>query len=101
MGNSLVFALSFASKSTTCFCHLYSRQSHSTESENCSKFSEGLLYHNLPISINFYFHHSIINGFALPLKQEHKVFLVKVLLPLHKPRCLSLYHAQVYGFTIL
>uniref|UniRef100_A0A8R1ESY0 Uncharacterized protein n=1 Tax=Caenorhabditis japonica TaxID=281687 RepID=A0A8R1ESY0_CAEJA len=25
---------------------------------------------------------SIINGFALPLKQEHKVFLVKVLLPL-------------------
>lgn len=38
---------------------------------------------------------SIINGFALPLKHEHKVFLVKVLLPLHKPRCLSLYHAQV------
>ncbi|KAK6055095.1 protein phosphatase 2A regulatory B subunit [Cooperia oncophora] len=38
---------------------------------------------------------SIINGFALPLKQEHKVFLVKVLLPLHKPKCLSLYHAQV------
>uniref|UniRef100_A0A8R1HVW5 Serine/threonine protein phosphatase 2A regulatory subunit n=1 Tax=Caenorhabditis japonica TaxID=281687 RepID=A0A8R1HVW5_CAEJA len=37
---------------------------------------------------------SIINGFALPLKQEHKVFLVKVLLPLHKPKCLSLYHAQ-------
>ncbi|ULT92144.1 hypothetical protein L3Y34_009696 [Caenorhabditis briggsae] len=38
---------------------------------------------------------SIINGFALPLKQEHKVFLVKVLLPLHKPKCLSLYHAQL------
>lgn len=38
---------------------------------------------------------SIINGFALPLKQEHKVFLVRVLLPLHKPRCLSLYHAQL------
>lgn len=31
----------------------------------------------------------------MPLKQEHKVFLVKVLLPLHKPRCLSLYHAQL------
>nr|QWX95809.1 PP2A phosphatase regulatory subunit [Strongyloides stercoralis] len=38
---------------------------------------------------------SIINGFALPLKSEHKVFLVRVLLPLHKPRCLSLYHAQL------
>ncbi|CAJ0954609.1 unnamed protein product, partial [Mesorhabditis belari] len=38
---------------------------------------------------------SIINGFALPLKAEHKQFLVKVLLPLHKPRCLSLYHAQL------
>ncbi|KAI1719877.1 protein phosphatase 2A regulatory B subunit (B56 family) domain-containing protein [Ditylenchus destructor] len=38
---------------------------------------------------------SIINGFALPLKQEHKTFCVRVLLPLHKPRCLSLYHAQL------
>lgn len=38
---------------------------------------------------------SIINGFALPLKTEHKQFLVKVLLPLHKVKCLSLYHAQL------
>ena len=38
---------------------------------------------------------SIINGFALPLKSEHKQFLVKVLLPLHKVKCLSLYHAQL------
>ncbi|PSN43883.1 Serine/threonine-protein phosphatase 2A regulatory subunit pptr-1 [Blattella germanica] len=37
----------------------------------------------------------IINGFALPLKSEHKQFLVKVLLPLHKVKCLSLYHAQL------
>lgn len=38
---------------------------------------------------------SIINGFALPLKSEHKQFLVKVLIPLHKVKCLSLYHAQL------
>lgn len=38
---------------------------------------------------------SIINGFALPLKSEHKQFLMKVLIPLHKARSLSLYHAQV------
>lgn len=38
---------------------------------------------------------SIINGFALPLKAEHKVFLMKVLIPLHKARSLSLYHAQL------
>ena len=38
---------------------------------------------------------SIINGFALPLKLEHKQFLCKVLIPLHKVRCLSLYHAQL------
>jgi len=38
---------------------------------------------------------SIINGFALPLKAEHKQFLVKVLIPLHKAKCLSLYHAQL------
>ena len=29
---------------------------------------------------------SIINGFALPLKAEHKQFLVRVLIPLHKVR---------------
>lgn len=38
---------------------------------------------------------SIINGFALPLKEEHKVFLLKVLLPLHKVKSLSVYHAQL------
>lgn len=38
---------------------------------------------------------SIINGFALPLKNEHKQFLISVLLPLHKARTLSLYHAQL------
>lgn len=38
---------------------------------------------------------SIINGFALPLKEEHKVFLVRVLLPLHKVKSVSLYHAQL------
>merc|ERR1712029_746694 len=38
---------------------------------------------------------SIINGFALPLKAEHRLFLMKVLIPLHKSRRLCLYHAQL------
>ncbi|CAH1791574.1 unnamed protein product [Owenia fusiformis] len=38
---------------------------------------------------------SIINGFALPLKEEHKVFLLRVLLPLHKVKSLSVYHPQL------
>lgn len=38
---------------------------------------------------------SIINGFALPLKEEHKIFLSRVLLPLHKARSLTLYHSQL------
>ncbi|XP_045776940.1 serine/threonine-protein phosphatase 2A 56 kDa regulatory subunit gamma isoform-like isoform X4 [Maniola jurtina] len=38
---------------------------------------------------------SIINGFALPLKEEHKLFLLKVLLPLHKAKSLSVYHPQL------
>eukprot|EP00898_Chlorokybus_atmophyticus_P003755 jgi/Chlat1/4380/Chrsp29S04525 len=38
---------------------------------------------------------SIINGFALPLKDEHKVFLMKALIPLHKPKCVSMYHQQL------
>lgn len=38
---------------------------------------------------------SIITGFVLPLKDEHKMFLLKVLMPLHKTRTLSAYHAQL------
>ncbi|EPS71994.1 hypothetical protein M569_02763, partial [Genlisea aurea] len=38
---------------------------------------------------------SIINGFALPLKEEHKLFLVRTLIPLHKPKCLATYHQQL------
>uniref|UniRef100_A0A669CG61 Serine/threonine protein phosphatase 2A regulatory subunit n=1 Tax=Oreochromis niloticus TaxID=8128 RepID=A0A669CG61_ORENI len=37
----------------------------------------------------------IINGFALPLKEEHKMFLIRVLLPLHKVKSLSVYHPQL------
>jgi serine/threonine-protein phosphatase 2A regulatory subunit B' len=38
---------------------------------------------------------SIINGFALPLKQEHKQFLQQTLLPLHKPGNLNAYNQQL------
>ncbi|CAM8948607.1 unnamed protein product [Rhodiola kirilowii] len=38
---------------------------------------------------------SIINGFALPLKEEHKLFLMRALIPLHKPKSASLYHQQL------
>lgn len=38
---------------------------------------------------------SIINGFALPLKEEHKTFLNRVLMPLYKPTSLILYHSQL------
>jgi len=38
---------------------------------------------------------SIINGFALPLKDEHKNFLQKALLPLHKVHHVSMYHQQL------
>ncbi|KAK9934449.1 hypothetical protein M0R45_021594 [Rubus argutus] len=37
----------------------------------------------------------IINGFALPLKEEHKLFLVRALIPLHKPKYLAIYHQQL------
>lgn len=38
---------------------------------------------------------SIINGFALPLKEEHKLFLVRALMPLHRPKCAAAYHQQL------
>lgn len=38
---------------------------------------------------------SVINGLALPLKEEHKMFLLKVLMPLHKARTLSVFHSHL------
>ncbi|XP_028776061.1 serine/threonine protein phosphatase 2A 57 kDa regulatory subunit B' beta isoform-like isoform X1 [Neltuma alba] len=38
---------------------------------------------------------SIINGFALPMKEEHKLFLVRALIPLHKPKPVAVYHQQL------
>ncbi|KAG8146620.1 hypothetical protein E2320_013759 [Naja naja] len=45
----------------------------------------------IPLGVSF----SIINGFALPLKAEHKQFLVRVLIPLHSVKSLSIFHAQL------
>mmetsp|Transcript_121201 Transcript_121201/g.302483 ORF Transcript_121201/g.302483 Transcript_121201/m.302483 type:complete len:469 (-) Transcript_121201:45-1451(-) len=38
---------------------------------------------------------SIINGFALPLKDEHKDFLIKALIPLHKVKSLASFYQQL------
>ncbi|KAE8676512.1 Serine/threonine protein phosphatase 2A 57 kDa regulatory subunit B' beta isoform [Hibiscus syriacus] len=38
---------------------------------------------------------SIINGFALPMKEEHKLFLVRALIPLHKAKSVAVYHQQL------
>jgi serine/threonine-protein phosphatase 2A regulatory subunit B' len=38
---------------------------------------------------------SIINGFAIPLKEEHKLFLKRVLIPLHKAHSLQTFHPQL------
>ncbi|KAL8537100.1 hypothetical protein ACS0TY_012328 [Phlomoides rotata] len=38
---------------------------------------------------------SVITGFALPLKEEHKIFLSRALIPLHKPKSLGLYFQQL------
>ncbi|CAM8949529.1 unnamed protein product [Rhodiola kirilowii] len=38
---------------------------------------------------------SIISGFALPLKEEHKIFFGRALIPLHKPKQLGNYFQQL------
>lgn len=46
---------------------------------------------------------TIINGFSVPLKEEHKLFLMRVLIPLHRPKGMQAYHKQlaycVYQFV--
>ena len=39
---------------------------------------------------------SIINGYAVPLKQEHKDFLIRILLPLHTSYYLHLFHQNLF-----
>jgi len=43
---------------------------------------------------------SIINGYATPLKAEHKIFLKQVLLPLHKVSKLQNFHQQLAYCTV-
>lgn len=38
---------------------------------------------------------SIVNGFVVPLKKEHKEFFNKVLIPIHKVKTLSNFHAPL------
>ncbi|KAH9623378.1 hypothetical protein KSS87_001326 [Heliosperma pusillum] len=38
---------------------------------------------------------SVISGFALPLKEEHKIFLCRALIPLHKSKSVSFYFQQL------
>ncbi|XP_073039115.1 serine/threonine protein phosphatase 2A 57 kDa regulatory subunit B' kappa isoform-like [Primulina eburnea] len=38
---------------------------------------------------------SVITGFAVPLKEEHKIFLWRALVPLHKPKSLGIYFQQL------
>ncbi|XP_073120182.1 serine/threonine protein phosphatase 2A 57 kDa regulatory subunit B' beta isoform-like [Henckelia pumila] len=46
---------------------------------------------------------TIINGFSVPLKEEHKVLLTRVLIPLHRPKGMQVFHKQlaycVYQFV--
>ncbi|KAG6413540.1 hypothetical protein SASPL_126254 [Salvia splendens] len=46
---------------------------------------------------------TIINGFSVPLKEEHRIFLMRVLMPLHRPKGMQAYHKQlaycVYQFV--
>lgn len=44
---------------------------------------------------------SIIDGFVLPLKEEHKTLLTRVLVPLHKSKLLGAYHQQLACCIIL
>lgn len=38
---------------------------------------------------------SIINGFAVPIKDEHRIMLVRAMLPLHRAKNIAAYHPQL------
>jgi serine/threonine-protein phosphatase 2A regulatory subunit B' len=43
---------------------------------------------------------SIINGFAIPLKKEHVDFLIRAVIPLHKPENIYPYHKELSNCMI-
>lgn len=77
-----------------CFSNSFMKRNISMELPNYSKFSGGIYNPLYDLERNLCCY-SIINGFALPLKEEHKLFLTRVLLPLHKAKSLVLYHPQL------
>lgn len=38
---------------------------------------------------------SIINGFTIPLKEKHELFLMRVLIPLYKTKGMQVYYRQL------
>lgn len=44
---------------------------------------------------------SIINGFAVPIKEEHKVMMTRALLPLHKAKAIMPFHPQLSYCMVL
>lgn len=44
---------------------------------------------------------SIVNGFCVPIKDEHKVMLVRALIPLHKSSNITMYHPQLSYCMVL
>lgn len=89
MANFLAYAPLSEGQLTTFSSNLFTKPNTSTALQNYSKSSEGLFHSKEWLMV------SIINGFALPLKEEHKTFLTRVLIPLHKAKSLVLYHPQL------
>ncbi|GAV77249.1 LOW QUALITY PROTEIN: B56 domain-containing protein, partial [Cephalotus follicularis] len=42
---------------------------------------------------------NIINGITVPFKEEHKLFLMRALIPLHKTKGMQVYHRQMAYFV--
>ncbi|KAJ8780258.1 hypothetical protein J1605_011861 [Eschrichtius robustus] len=78
---------------------IYETEHHNGIAELLEILGREIMFLNLEFvniqTLDKFCFHSIINGFALPLKEEHKIFLLKVLLPLHKVKSLSVYHPQL------
>ena len=92
LGRYFIFFLISANVRLSC-------ETYISLTDSCAE-SQGFFFNLEFVSIqtwNTFCFRSIINGFALPLKEEHKIFLLKVLLPLHKVKSLSVYHPQVRG----
>eukprot|EP01084_Bolivina_argentea_P003667 6896_1 len=80
------------------YVHTYEQDLNGPIPENTQKCYRILNVNGIAELFDIY--HASLNGFSVPLKEEHKNFLMKVIIPLHKYENINLFFQQLNSCCI-